>query len=94
MRKLEDRTSYYAEANRLAKAEALAEVIRKECGSITQSLVDALPTQSHEWWVSLAKAAMVHPPSPATCEAVVGILGQEVELRFDHPKDVLEGLPR
>ena len=91
MRRLEDRTSGYAEYLRLLKAEKLAECIREHYGPVNQALIDALPTQSAAWWTSLALAADVHPASPATVEAVIGLLSQN--RKHDHPDDVLEGLP-
>lgn len=92
MRKLEDRTSYYAEVHRLNKAAALAEFIKKHYGA-TQHVIDHLPTQSYEWWGATAREAKQNPPSPACVEAVIGLLSQEKGSRFDHPEDVLEGLP-
>lgn len=92
MRKLEDRTSFYAESHRLDKAATLAEFIKKHYGA-THHVIEHLPTQSYEWWGSTAREAKVNPPSPACVEAVIGILSAERGPRFVHPEDVLEGLP-
>lgn len=92
MRKLEPRDNQWAEQGRLDKAAALAECLRENYGPITQDVLDALPTQSYEWWGSLAKAAKVNPPSPAAVEATIGILATEKAFRvIDNP---LAGLPR
>jgi hypothetical protein len=65
-------------------------------GEVTDKLLEALPTQSAEWWASLARDCGVHPPSAATIEATVGLLAQNTQRKqecFDHPDDPLEGLP-
>lgn len=91
MRRLEDRTSYYAEAHRLDKAATLAEYIKKHYGA-TQRVIDMLSTQSYAWWGATANDAKVNPPSAACIEAIVGILSAEKPHRY--PDDVLAGLPK
>lgn len=94
MRRLEDRTNYYAEAHRLDKAATLAEFIKKHYGA-KQSVIDMLPYQSYEWWGSTAKEAKVNPPSVACVEAIIGILLAEKPHRLHiHPDDALAGLPK
>lgn len=97
MRRLEDRTNYYAEAHRLDKAATLAEFIKKHYGA-KQSVIDLLSTQSYEWWGSTAKEAGTNPPSVACVEAIVGILSADrphplAKRLPTHPDDALSGLP-
>lgn len=88
MRKLRAVDNSHAELARFNKAMKLAAAIRLGYGPINQEVLDALPTQPNDWWVSLAKAAEVRPPSPATVEAVIGLLTQELPMH-DSP---LKGL--
>lgn len=81
VRKLVSDDNDFATNGRLIKAESLARCIARYYGPVTQELIDALPIQSSEWWVSLCKEAKVNPPSFATIEATIDRLKQDVEVR-------------
>lgn len=87
-RAITDRDNKYAERNRRNKAEALANAIQANYPGLSLEVVDRLPSQSDEWWRSLAQTCNVNPPSAATIVVVCDFLRK----RLNAAVDPFEGL--